>query len=50
MEGAEAERDKNAFILNVSEEEWKNAPGFNEKDWPEVADQSWRQELESYYR
>lgn len=41
---------KDAFIINVTEAAWKNAPGFDQKDWPELADRSWRQEIDSYYR
>jgi sporulation protein YlmC with PRC-barrel domain len=29
------------FILNVSKETLKSAPGFNRNKWPEVADFSW---------
>ncbi|MGH8614170.1 MAG: PRC-barrel domain-containing protein [Gammaproteobacteria bacterium] len=39
-----------AFVLNVTEAAWKNAPGFDPKNWPELAGQSWRQEIDSYYR
>lgn len=42
--------DRDAFILNVTEAAWKNAPGFDQQDWPEVSDQSWRHQINSYYR
>lgn len=37
------------FILNVDKERLKNAPGFDKDHWPDMADQSWRQEIHDYY-
>jgi sporulation protein YlmC with PRC-barrel domain len=37
------------FILNVDTNRLKNAPGFDKGHWPDMADQSWAQEIHSYY-
>ncbi len=38
------------FVLNVDKNQWKNAPGFPNNKWPEVADKTFRQRVDSYYR
>lgn len=38
------------FVLNVDKNQWKNAPGFPNNKWPEVADKTFRQHVDSYYR
>lgn len=37
------------FILDVSEERLKNAPGFDKDHWPDMADATWAKEIHSYY-
>lgn len=37
------------FVLDVDKERLKNAPGFDKDHWPDMADQSWRQEIHAYY-
>jgi sporulation protein YlmC with PRC-barrel domain len=37
------------FILNVEKERLKSAPGFDKDDWPDMADQSWSQDIHAYY-
>lgn len=37
------------FILNVSKEQLKNAPGFDKDNWPNMADPAFRDEIYSYY-
>jgi len=37
------------FILNVDKEELKNAPGFDKDNWPDMADETWRQRIHAYY-
>lgn len=37
------------FILNVDKERLKSAPGFDKDNWPDMADQSWRQGIHDYY-
>lgn len=37
------------FILNVEKERLKNVLGFDKDNWPDMADQSWREEIHAYY-
>ncbi|WP_333872918.1 PRC-barrel domain-containing protein [Methylobacter sp.] len=37
------------FVLNVAKEHLENAPGFDKDHWPDMADQSWRDQISSYY-
>ncbi|MDQ5909995.1 MAG: hypothetical protein QG599_2090 [Pseudomonadota bacterium] len=37
------------FTLNVEAEHLKNAPGFDKDQWPNMADPSWAQTINSYY-
>lgn len=37
------------FVLNVEKERLQNAPGFDKDKWPNMADQSWANEIHSYY-
>ncbi len=37
------------FTLNVDKDQLKNAPGFNKDAWPDMADQTWRDQISSYY-
>ena len=37
------------FVLNVEKERLHNAPGFDKDKWPNMADQSWANEIHSYY-
>ena len=37
------------FILNVEKDRLKSAPGFDKDDWPDMADQSWSQDIHAYY-
>lgn len=37
------------FVLNVSEETLKNAPGFNEDNWPDTATEQWQRDIDKYY-
>lgn len=41
--------DKECFILNVEKEKLKNAPGFDENDWPDMADRKWGELISRYY-
>jgi len=38
------------FVLNVTKDHLKNAPGFNEKNWPDFADASFRNSVDQLYR
>jgi len=37
------------FILNVDKERLNSAPGFDKDDWPDMADSSWQNTINSYY-
>jgi sporulation protein YlmC with PRC-barrel domain len=36
--------------LSIAEEHLKNAPGFDQDKWPNVADEKFRSEIDAYYR
>jgi sporulation protein YlmC with PRC-barrel domain len=38
------------FMLNTTREQVNNAPGFNQDNWPSMADERWATELHDYYR
>lgn len=37
------------FVLDVEKEKLKNAPGFDEDDWPNMADRRWGREVHTFY-
>ena len=37
------------FVLNVEKDRLQNAPGFDKHKWPNMADQSWADEIHAYY-
>lgn len=37
------------FELNVEKDRLQDAPGFDKDKWPNMADQSWENEIHSYY-
>ncbi|MDO9520635.1 MAG: PRC-barrel domain-containing protein [Pseudohongiella sp.] len=37
------------FLLDADKERLKNAPGFDKDNWPDMADQSWGQQIHKYY-
>lgn len=37
------------FVLNVDKERLENAPGFDKDHWPDMADQTWKDQIESFY-
>lgn len=41
--------ENKCFILDVSKERLEQAPGFDKDHWPSMADQTWAQEIHSYY-
>jgi sporulation protein YlmC with PRC-barrel domain len=41
--------DQTYFVLNVSKERLKAAPGFDKDRWPNVADPQWRDEIDKFY-
>lgn len=37
------------FILNVDKERLESAPGFDKDNWPDMADPTWQNTIQSYY-
>jgi sporulation protein YlmC with PRC-barrel domain len=37
------------FLLNISKERLENAPGFDKDNWPNMADQTWKNDIQDYY-
>lgn len=37
------------FVLDTTEERLKSAPGFDPDNWPDVASDDWREEIETHY-
>jgi sporulation protein YlmC with PRC-barrel domain len=37
------------FLLNVSKDKLKNAPGFDKDHWPSMADTAWATDVHSFY-
>lgn len=38
------------FILNISKDRLENAPGFDKDDWPDMADPTWKQDVQNFYQ
>lgn len=41
--------ENKSFVLNVSKEQLKNAPGFDKDDWPDMNDATWINKVNSFY-
>ena len=41
--------DNECFVLDVSKERLKDAPGFDKDSWPSMADPRWQGEINTYY-
>ncbi len=37
------------YVLDVSKEALKNAPGFDKNRWPDFADRNWSAEIDRFY-
>jgi len=46
----ERNRDDYKLYLAISDEHLKNAPGFDDKNWPNMADENVRKQVDTYYR
>lgn len=42
--------DQKVFVLNVSKDQLKNAPGFDKNNWPDFADPTIRSNIDTYYK
>jgi sporulation protein YlmC with PRC-barrel domain len=38
-----------SFTLNQSKEALKEAPGFDKQNWPNMADRTWQQNINTFY-
>jgi sporulation protein YlmC with PRC-barrel domain len=38
------------FVLNVDKNRLEAAPGFDQDHWPDMADQSWKDEINAFYQ
>lgn len=43
------DQEREGFQLNVEAERLENAPGFDDDDWPEFADEAWARDIHDYY-
>jgi sporulation protein YlmC with PRC-barrel domain len=41
--------DEHEFILNVDKATLENAPGFDQDNWPDMADQNWASQIYGHY-
>ena len=41
--------DDKCLVLNIEKEALKDAPGFDKDNWPEMADESFRNKIYGYY-
>ncbi|HYS63016.1 MAG TPA: PRC-barrel domain-containing protein [Paraburkholderia sp.] len=41
--------EQKCFVLNMTAERVKNAPGFDKDHWPAMADQTWATSVHQYY-
>jgi sporulation protein YlmC with PRC-barrel domain len=42
-------QDEMHFVIDVSKERLKNAPGFDKSNWPNFADPHWSEHIDKYY-
>lgn len=45
----ELDTENERFTLNVDKDRLESAPGFDKDHWPNMADQSWINEIHTYY-
>jgi sporulation protein YlmC with PRC-barrel domain len=41
--------DRERYLLNVDTERMKNAPGFDQNNWPNMTDRTWGSQVYKYY-
>jgi sporulation protein YlmC with PRC-barrel domain len=41
--------EKKCFVLDADKESLKDAPGFDQDDWPMMADRKWGSQVHDYY-
>lgn len=40
---------KNEYVLDIAQEQLKQAPGFDADQWPSMADEKWHRDLFTFY-
>lgn len=40
---------ENEYVLDVTKDRLKSAPGFDSDHWPEMSDEKWNRDLSSFY-
>jgi uncharacterized protein YrrD len=48
-QAVKVDKEQQCLILNASQEQLKNAPGFDKDKWPNMADESFRKQVYSHY-
>jgi sporulation protein YlmC with PRC-barrel domain len=43
------DEDKECFVMNVFKEKLRQAPGFDEDNWPDMADLEWSRAVHKFY-
>ncbi len=43
------DENESYFVLDIAKAKMEAAPGFDEKNWPDVADSKWRDDINRYY-
>jgi sporulation protein YlmC with PRC-barrel domain len=46
----DADADEYYFVVDISMEKLKAAPGFDQDHWPDFADPNWKDRIDKYYR
>lgn len=44
------DQENKNFVFNHSKDSLENAPGFDESNWPNFADQTWSDSINDYYK
>jgi sporulation protein YlmC with PRC-barrel domain len=47
--GFEHQAKDSHFVLDMTAEKFKNAPGFDKDQWPDFADRNWAAQIDTYY-
>lgn len=43
------DRENKCFVMDTNEERLQQAPGFDEDNWPNMADPAWEQTIHAHY-
>lgn len=49
MQALSLDEDRKVFILDISKDQIKNAPGFDKDNWPDMADSDFMNKMHSFY-